>query len=487
MKWVTIENYKSLNCARKVPLSKINLLIGKNNCGKSSFTSIVKFLHSSKGPVDFIRTNQFREQLFTKLLFNPNKKIQITYPSIVDDTTVKTTFEIDPSYRAINPNWEFFWKGKLLGGYHNELDPNYFAPARNKVFLNPKNVQEYLQFRGFMEKDTPVYDYDTLHILSGDTPFYKDKEINNESDVRQFIENYLEVPGYLQTFNDYIGEDYYQLFIDKYLNGSNQSCFDRERKTSKVEAQLVLFGIYLLHMNLLQRQDMVSFSTYSFDLSQDIYDNKSSLQNLILKELDRKILYQKVGKRVKEGEQKFIWAEEEAKFIKKWLRELGITKEVKVEYSNWNDSAAVYFKSGKDWELASSYGRGYVHILCLLTVLSMKYDTIYLEEPETGLHPNLQSVIPDIITDQLEKFKKQVFIETHSEYILRKFQLLVAQGKLDAEDINVLYFEKSGKETKIYKINILEDGALDKPLGSGFLDESTNLMLNLMQQQNSKS
>ena len=112
-----------------------------------------------------------------------------------------------------------------------------------------------------------------------------------------------------------------------------------------------------------------------------------------------------------------------------------------------------------------------------------KPGTIILEEPESNLHPSLQSKIADLIIDYLNDSATKVMIETHSEYLIRKLQYLVSKGKTLPEKISILYFDfdpfSGSKEISFYPIEIQEDGTLNREFGSGFFDEADNLAIEL--------
>jgi energy-coupling factor transporter ATP-binding protein EcfA2 len=103
-----------------------------------------------------------------------------------------------------------------------------------------------------------------------------------------------------------------------------------------------------------------------------------------------------------------------------------------------------------------------------------------IEEPESNLHPNNQTKIADLLIDAAWKFGHQFLIETHSEYLVRKLQFFIASGKIKSEDVQIYYFDKSKDGgLKIESINILSDGSLSRPFGSGFFDESDRISLDL--------
>lgn len=111
-------------------------------------------------------------------------------------------------------------------------------------------------------------------------------------------------------------------------------------------------------------------------------------------------------------------------------------------------------------------------------------ENIALEEPEVHLHPKLQSMLAELFVTAYKLFGVHFIIETHSEYIIRKLQLLVAENKIDHGDISIQYVNAAKdfaeNEPIIKNINILKDGMLDGNFGSGFFDEADMLSMFLL-------
>lgn len=113
---------------------------------------------------------------------------------------------------------------------------------------------------------------------------------------------------------------------------------------------------------------------------------------------------------------------------------------------------------------------------------------IMIEEPETNLHPKLQSLLADMFVDASKQFKIQFIIETHSEYLIRKLQYLTAKKdhmyNIKPEYTAVYYFidPKSLKkgEKQVKTIRIRENGVLDGSFGSGFFDEASNMIVDIL-------
>lgn len=107
-----------------------------------------------------------------------------------------------------------------------------------------------------------------------------------------------------------------------------------------------------------------------------------------------------------------------------------------------------------------------------------------LEEPETNLHPKLQSMLADFFVEACRTFEMTLVAETHSEYLVRKLQYLVSKGEIRPQDVAIYYFyppaEVPEGRNQVERINIQPDGRLDNEFGSGFFDESAKLMMSLL-------
>ena len=99
-----------------------------------------------------------------------------------------------------------------------------------------------------------------------------------------------------------------------------------------------------------------------------------------------------------------------------------------------------------------------------------------MEEPEIHLHPKYQSMLADMFVEAYQKYNIHFIIETHSEYLIRKLQVLVAEKKLKAEDVSLNYVEKNEEGVSHNRqIKIKDDGRLDGSFGEGFYDEAGGL------------
>jgi len=99
---------------------------------------------------------------------------------------------------------------------------------------------------------------------------------------------------------------------------------------------------------------------------------------------------------------------------------------------------------------------------------------IIIEEPEANLHPALQSLLADLFLDAYNLYGIQFIIETHSEYMIRKSQLLNLKKKF----FKLFYFEHDGPYEMVYN----EQGKFDRDFGAGFYDEAGGLTLKMIKE-----
>jgi predicted ATP-dependent endonuclease of OLD family len=188
---------------------------------------------------------------------------------------------------------------------------------------------------------------------------------------------------------------------------------------------------------------------------------------------------------------------ESIKFINKWLKKFDIADELILENIE-GVATSLYLKKGENRTALADLGYGITQFLPILLKISIETPTssskkgfsyvkklILLEEPETNLHPKFQSLMADFLIDAIKTFEIRFLIETHSEYIIRKTQLLIAEKHISTSDVVIYYFPSNSlsESLEITKIRVKPNGTLDSEFGSGFFDEATNLKLELLKKK----
>ena len=112
------------------------------------------------------------------------------------------------------------------------------------------------------------------------------------------------------------------------------------------------------------------------------------------------------------------------------------------------------------------------------------FDESYLaiEEPESHLHPKFQSLLADMFYDAYINYNIHFIIETHSEYLVRRTQVVVAEAKYKDEQeltdkcpFKVYYLPDPKKDVKPYDLEYMTTGGFKNSFGEGFFDEASKL------------
>lgn len=79
---------------------------------------------------------------------------------------------------------------------------------------------------------------------------------------------------------------------------------------------------------------------------------------------------------------------------------------------------------------------------------------IILEQPEIHLHPAVQAGLADVFIDAVKTRKIQIIFESHSEHLLRRLQLRIAEESI-SPDFTALYFcEADNEHSRLTPLNV---------------------------------
>ena len=121
-------------------------------------------------------------------------------------------------------------------------------------------------------------------------------------------------------------------------------------------------------------------------------------------------------------------------FITRWMEQLNIGLNYVINpISGEAYTVEITNKFGETMPLADM-GMGSIQMMLLLfklaTIIRNKQKSgclVIVEEPEQNIHPKLQSLLTDLFVEVNKNYGFRFVIETHSEYMIRKSQVLVAQ------------------------------------------------------------
>lgn len=174
------------------------------------------------------------------------------------------------------------------------------------------------------------------------------------------------------------------------------------------------------------------------------------------------------------------------KLLLKYMQIFSIGRGIRIKsYNNESYTVDIVDDFSKSMPLADK-GMGAIQLTILLLriiLLLKRYEytsrkpIILVEEPEQNLHPKTQSLLADFFFEISTAYKFQVLVETHSEYLVRKMQVLFAsqikEKEQNEETLNNLikvYFFPEDKSP--YSMTFLRNGRFENSFDPGFFDEA---------------
>ena len=496
---IRIKNFRSIVMDDYLDIKKITLLFGKNGSGKSSFIKAIKFLGSNLFPVttgqtifnlhDSIDLGDFSEIVIKN---DKQKNIEIDFEEYWEEYEV---FDNKKKSQIIKYNLKTKFEDNKEGKNFNvikveDLDNNYFVEIHpheknnfdesfiNKFIHREASTEERSNFTKRIKKrewGVAGYPNKSIHIkrIMGET----------KSDFSKYF-TYLDVLPFLSDRNDLKFSYYNQLA--EYLNYTKEEIKILDYFVTHFEDEIPsLAKKFFNHWYVTPIREKPKFK---YKLIGDKFDGNEYYG--ILNQVDRR----------NERYNKFYPGNDVEgdilNFINANLQSLGLAKEFIIKKDKGFGSA--YIKDIYDVECnLAEASSGLIQIIPIIvnsfnalyeyadfvTLRDSDYatDVVIIEQPELHLHPSLQSKVVDFIREGMGTF----IIETHSEHIVRKIQVLIAQGKLDKNNVAIYYFDKDDKTgiTSIKEMEIDDNGNFKQEWPGGFFDEASDLSYALLDAQ----
>lgn len=161
-----------------------------------------------------------------------------------------------------------------------------------------------------------------------------------------------------------------------------------------------------------------------------------------------------------------------------WLRRLGLGYLLQIEKhdTRYLDLYEIRFfdehrEAPVDVNLRDM-GFGISQILPLIVqCLACSGKIITIQQPELHIHPGLQANLGDIFAESIFDRSNQLIIETHSEHLVLRLQRLVRTGKLNADDISILYVSRDSSGSFVERLRLDQRGKFTDDWPGGFFPE----------------
>lgn len=171
--------------------------------------------------------------------------------------------------------------------------------------------------------------------------------------------------------------------------------------------------------------------------------------------------------------------------VNEWLSHFGH----KIEIQRIHESVFQILEVSKKAKMEiTNVGFGLSQILPVLVepIIANQGDVVIIQQPEIHLHPKAQSILADYFIWVAKTKDITLFIETHSEYLLRRLRRRIAEGVNSKDDlaikpseVSILSIEKNGDACQVNKISLNSQGGFKWP--KDFIENEIDDMMAFME------
>ena len=525
---IGVKNFRIFKEYTEFDIRPITILTGPNSSGKSSFTKLLLLLKSNLNYLDFSTGEHHLKDFKTSLTFKSEKNTLevslIDYESEILDleyglspdgsnadllkvTNRKDGFEFEfknsghdtvisfdvdeliaASYAIINKkirssksnsrllthikeNIDILKNESLLDAIDRIFQEGVLIKAKNPKFQKTCNdsIRSILS-----ESLTLILNSTAEHVLGKPVTYTSMEELNNLASMTLYSLDFSEI-----LYTDL--ENLISKKLDKTVSLESTSLYHLIFKLILVDEKDEFTGRSTYQATCFKQLIRTVFNPKYFSDLYHISPHRGSHERIYNDNDQKENIYKEYLKANSPN----------LEFIKKSFEILGFDYNWELERLE-NRATKINLRDEFNEFSLSDIGFGFSQILpvifkiAIMGEFKMDFNPKYLiiEEPESNLHPNLQSKLAEIFVLAINTLSNlNLIIETHSEYLIRRLQYLTAKKEIETGKSVIYYFnaDKNASliEPKVKEIEILENGNLSDSFGEGFYDESTKLKFDL--------
>lgn len=113
------------------------------------------------------------------------------------------------------------------------------------------------------------------------------------------------------------------------------------------------------------------------------------------------------------------------------------------------------------------------------SIRASKNEILLIQQPEVHLHPKAQAALGSFFAEQVRETGKHFIIETHSDYLIDRIRMAVANKIIKPNSVNIAFLDRNGLDVSIHQLRLDENGnILNAPPNyrSFFLQEEMDLL-----------
>jgi predicted ATPase len=175
-----------------------------------------------------------------------------------------------------------------------------------------------------------------------------------------------------------------------------------------------------------------------------------------------------------------------AEFIAGWLKDLGVIDEFVVRpvaAGRKEYEVLVRTHPNAPEVKITDVGFGVSQVLPALVqaFYCQPNSTIWMEQPEIHLHPQVQAELADVFISAIQAKENgkdrntQLIIESHSEHFLNRLQRRIAEAKISAEDVAIYFARRAGGMAELEPLRLNLYGEIENWPEDFFGDEMADL------------
>ena len=487
MNQIGFKNFRRFQELLPLDLSPVTIFVGENNAGKST---VVKALLAT---LDFIKTrvSAIENDSWMNLNFYFNKSYY-THIGTFDRARYNRAAEGDPITFVISASDRRY----EIDVEKSDSEADVFGRvSRIKITLLPFNIDLSFSLRSdrtinvvFHANPFPSYKID-------ETPKYLEKYfkgMNNDVEMEMTL-----VTGVHFT-SEYIADALLQSFLIRL-----RATIDNLNPKKFTQDDLGVFGLNDEAKEFLRKKKSVFTDKYfrlnkQSDINVEYIYAHAVTQTILFSAKDTNdyhvmTVHEYANLQVGEGSPAHD-------FILKWMQAFKIGQDYKITSVGGEAHLVKIQNLDGEWVNMADKGMGSIQLMILLFRVATKmaeagigYGTkavnsmLIIEEPEQNLHPMLQSKLADLFYELNREYGFRFIIETHSEYLIRKSQVIV--GKANKNDqpfdnpFKVYYFPSEGDP---YDLPYARSGRFEDQFGTGFFDEASKWNREILRNENNK-
>jgi predicted ATPase len=539
-KGIGFTNFRRFQKFPILEFSPITYLVGRNNSGKST---MVKALLLS---LDYLQ-NQLSDTFsfdssiledanivtFGRALCNSAEKPKIVFEVRLDDYDFQ--IEISGLENQTRPSVQYLVVSDASSGFSINLNYQTLKARVSKHKTASTTENEYLSSNNKLDEEISTLQKNIDEVKKGSKEYLnlidslnklkeRKSKINQESSSPQDDFDYeLEYPLFHETHPSMRQSSLEGVYHAK-DEGENSNSFELDIPRTEENELKEIVSTFLYYNTIAYRKQIEKRNLQEEDVEEsglsdviELYNTRKVLENWIEKLIEKVNLEHFVYLGANPSKQSALFqlrdknnalaqaihqfkqldigeSSEEGMFVKHWMRIFEVGHSYKIEFFAGEAYQFHVIEESGGFNHLSDKGMGSLQamtlilkIACLIKLKGKSKNniTLLVEEPELNLHPALQSKLTDFFHVVNSKYGFNFIVETHSEYIVRRSQLLALENdylsnqKLNPNPFSIFYFHK---DEGPYQMEYNKNGKFNRDFGPGFYDEAGSLTLKMIKE-----